>query len=213
MYKPRTVAQFKVMEFLKASFELEEFLIAPLSLNGLMLEDRTGVRIAFVCHNDTILESAIPAPAGRKEVLLFAERLRMAYPRPEEQTFEAKTKLWLDAPGLVTFQQALGLKDDLFRHYLKYTVHSEDVIRSLVASGMVTEEEFHSILLWYLNGNWDGNRLCVSGVDSAGVCVELVLKVHQPDQELFQFYLEGDEETLYEWCGRVMGQNDYDCAG
>lgn len=142
MYKPRTIAQFKVMEYLKSSFVMEDCLVSPISLNGLMLEDRTMERIAFICYDDRIWESTIPAPAGRNSVRIFAHRLCLAYPRPEQQIFEAKTTLWLDHPGLLTYQQALGLPDDLFRHYLRYGVPTEDEVGQLAAQGRVSDEEY-----------------------------------------------------------------------
>ena len=47
MYKPHTIEQYKVYHFLEENFALEHFLLAPLSHFGLMLEDKTGEKIAF----------------------------------------------------------------------------------------------------------------------------------------------------------------------
>ena len=47
MYKPHTIEQYKVYRFLEENFALEHFLLAPLSRFGLMLEDKTGEKIAF----------------------------------------------------------------------------------------------------------------------------------------------------------------------
>jgi len=47
MYKPHTIEQYKVYRFLEENFALEHFLLAPLSRFGLMLEDKTGEKIAI----------------------------------------------------------------------------------------------------------------------------------------------------------------------
>ena len=52
MYKPHTIEQYKVYRFLEENFALEHFLLAPLSRFGLMLEDKTGEKIAFAFLND-----------------------------------------------------------------------------------------------------------------------------------------------------------------
>lgn len=189
MYKPRTVNQFKVMEFLKENFVTDVCLISPISRDGLMLEDRNMDRIGFVCHSDIISECVIPEPGTRGALRMFAESLRLAYPRAEQRTFEAKTQHWLNCPGLVTYQQALGLDDDLFRHYLKHPMLTEDDVRHLTTLGRVSEDVYHSILLWYLDGHCADNHLCVGGVDSAGTCIDLTFRYRQPNAELLQFYL------------------------
>ena len=51
MYKPQTVEQFKILQFLKDEFELSEFVLSPLSRRSLMLEDAKGDRIAFQLHD------------------------------------------------------------------------------------------------------------------------------------------------------------------
>lgn len=54
MYKPRTIGQFKVLEYLKSQFALDAFLVAPISRDGLMLMDRNEETIAFECCGSTI---------------------------------------------------------------------------------------------------------------------------------------------------------------
>ena len=58
MYKPHTIEQYKVYRFLEENFALEHFLLAPLSRFGLMLEDKTGEKIAFAFLNDAALRPA-----------------------------------------------------------------------------------------------------------------------------------------------------------
>ena len=48
MYKPHTIEQYKVYRFLEENFALEHFLLAPLSRFGLILEDKTGEKIALI---------------------------------------------------------------------------------------------------------------------------------------------------------------------
>lgn len=40
MYKPYTIDQYKVYQFLEENFALDQFLLSPLSRNALMLEDK-----------------------------------------------------------------------------------------------------------------------------------------------------------------------------
>lgn len=47
MYKPHTIEQYKIQQFLDHTFAMEHFLVSPLSRSALMLEDRCGERIAF----------------------------------------------------------------------------------------------------------------------------------------------------------------------
>ena len=66
MYKPHTIEQYKVYRFLEENFALEHFLLAPLSRFGLMLEDKTGEKIAFAflndCGNSNRFSKTIPQP-------------------------------------------------------------------------------------------------------------------------------------------------------
>lgn len=47
MYKPHTIEQYKIQQFLDANFVMEHFLVSPLSRTSLLLEDKTGEQIAF----------------------------------------------------------------------------------------------------------------------------------------------------------------------
>ena len=47
MYKPHTIEQYKIQQFLDANFAMEHFLVSPLSRISLLLEDKTGDQIAF----------------------------------------------------------------------------------------------------------------------------------------------------------------------
>lgn len=66
MYKPHTIEQYKIQQFLDHTFAMEHFLVSPLSRSALMLEDRCGERIAFSFSDNEVREIPIPsAPSPR----------------------------------------------------------------------------------------------------------------------------------------------------
>jgi hypothetical protein len=76
MYKPHTIEQYKVYRFLEENFALEHFLLAPLSRFGLILEDKTGEKIAFAFLNNCVQEIPVPAPAAPETVTAFLKQFR-----------------------------------------------------------------------------------------------------------------------------------------
>ena len=67
MYKPHTIEQYKIQQFLDHTFAMEHFLVSPLSRSALMLEDRCGERIAFSFSDNEVREIPIPsAPSPDK---------------------------------------------------------------------------------------------------------------------------------------------------
>lgn len=153
MYKPHTIEQYKVYRFLEENFALEHFLLAPLSRFGLMLEDKTGEKIAFAFLNDCVQEIPVPAPAAPKTVIAFLKQFRSLTPRPVIHDFEALTRWWLDNPNPLTYQQALGMSDILYRHFLSHPLINEDDALRLARKGLVTESEYNDLQLWYFNGH------------------------------------------------------------
>ena len=91
MYKPHTIEQYKVYRFLEENFALEHFLLAPLSRFGLMLEDKTGEKIAFAFLNNCVQEIPVPAPAAPETVTAFLKQFRSLTPHPVVHDFEALT--------------------------------------------------------------------------------------------------------------------------
>ena len=63
MYKPHTIEQYKIQQFLDANFAMEHFLVSPLSRTSLLLEDKTGEQIAF---GFLIISTRNPDPAAGK---------------------------------------------------------------------------------------------------------------------------------------------------
>ena len=57
MYKPHTIEQYKIQQFLDHTFAMEHFLVSPLSRSALMLEDRCGERIAFPSQTTKCVKS------------------------------------------------------------------------------------------------------------------------------------------------------------
>ena len=147
MYKPHTIEQYKVYRFLEENFALEHFLLAPLSRFGLMLEDKTGEKIAFSFLNDCVQEIPVPAPAAPEIVIAFLKQFRSLTPRPVVHDFEALTRWWLNNPNPLTYHQALGMSDDLYRHFLSHPLISEDEALRLARKGLVTESEYNDLQL------------------------------------------------------------------
>ncbi|MFR5005762.1 MAG: hypothetical protein ACLTDZ_03235 [Oscillospiraceae bacterium] len=147
MYKPHTIEQYKVYRFLEENFALEHFLLAPLSRFGLMLEDKTGEKIAFAFLNDCVQEIPVPAPAAPETVTAFLKQFRDLTPHPVVHDFEALTRWWLNNPNPLTYQQALGMSDDLYRHFLSHPLISEDEALRLARKGLVTESEYNDLRL------------------------------------------------------------------
>ena len=68
MYKPHTIEQYKIQQFLDANFVMEHFLVSPLSRTSLLLEDKTGEQIAFGFFDNKVQEIPIPPPAKLEDV-------------------------------------------------------------------------------------------------------------------------------------------------
>lgn len=175
MYKPRTVEQFKVMEFLKDNFQVEYLLVAPVSRSGLMIEDRNGDRMAFQWLDGSVLEAPLPTPASKEEHIAFVKAFRVDPRHPQFMSFDDLTTWWLDHPTPLTHQQILNLPDDLYRRYLMCGCLLElDDVLALVMEDQISRTEFLDIKLWYLNGHNGGNWLGPVGVDGTRERYELV---------------------------------------
>lgn len=192
MYKPLTIEQYKVYQFLKERFELSHFLLSPVSRSALMLEDHTGERIAFHYQDGTVSESEIPEPAKPEEIKAFLTWFRSLKPRPQAKNFEEVTRWWLNHPNPLNHQQALGLKDELYRYYLSHTQLKEEAVLSLVSKGLVTEDEYKGILLWYLDGHNFSFWLGSLGLDGTGNIYGLITHYLTPQARQYSFYLLDD---------------------
>ena len=192
MYKPRTIGQYKVMGFLRDQFHLDSCIVWPISRDGLLLEDQNHDQIAFASDEDGIYECEIPEPGTRTDVRMFHEYLRHKCPEPHQQTFDAKTQLWLTAPIGISYAQALGLGDELFRHYLTYPMMDKEDILRRIATGMVSMDDFRSMQLWYMDGHTKDTLLVIAGIDGIGQYADMVFHYRTPYAECHQFYLRED---------------------
>lgn len=192
MYKPYTIDQYKVYQFLEQNFALEHFLLSPISGSTLMLEDKMGDRIAFAFQNGRVHEVSIPPPSPPEVVKEYLRRFHSLAPKPELNTFDDVTRWWVSHPNPLTYQQALGLPDELYRHFLSHPLLEEEEVRRLAASGLVTEEQYRDIQLWLRNGNMTRHWLGFRRLDGTGELCGLVFNYGSPEAHEFQFYLLDD---------------------
>ena len=164
MYKPHTIEQYKIQRFLDETFAMEHFLVSPLSRTSLLLEDETGEQLAFGFLDDEVREIPLPPPAAPEEIKDFIRRFRALNPKPRLRTFEDITRWWLGHPNPLTYQQALGLSDELYR----------------------------DIQLWYLDGNTISHWLGPFGVDGTGNLYRLIFSYGTPAARALKFYLLDD---------------------
>ena len=128
-------------------------------------------------------------PADPASVDLFRRCLDFQFPKSSQRTFPARNALWSTGAFPLTYQQALGLPDDLFRHYLKTQPLTREEVRDLAARGSVTEPDFWSMQLWRLDGHTEDCTLCGPWEDGVGTYGILFLpRPGQPAEEL-HFYV------------------------
>lgn len=192
MYRPCTIEQYHVYQYLNEQFVLEACLVLPLSRSALMLEDRTGEKIAFQYKNCQVKEIPIPPPPDPKDVSRFLERFRSLNPRPKFTSLESMTRWWLDHPNPLTHQQALGLSDELYRHYLSHPLLDTEKAWALASKKLITEHEYRNLLLWYRDNLTEPCWLGQIGVDGTGNLYELILRYRRPDEARISFYLLDD---------------------
>ena len=171
---------------------MEHFLVSPLSRTSLLLEDETGEQLAFGFLDDEVREIPLPPPAAPEEIKDFIRRFRSLNPKPRLRTFEDITRWWLDHPTPLTYQQALGLSDELYHHFLSRPMIDEDDAYRLASSGLVSEDDYRDIQLWYLNSNAAARWLGPLGVDGTGNLYGLTFGYGTPAARTLRFYLLDD---------------------
>ena len=189
IYKPNTAAQFRVMEYLREIFDTSLCLIYPARPNALVLEDQFGERLEFFLRDGKVLEHPLMPPANSASVDLFRRCLDFQFPTPSQQTFSARNALWATGAFPLTYQQALDLPDDLFRHYLKTQPLTREEVRTLAARGSVTESDFRSMQLWRLDGHTEDCALCGPWDDGIGTYGILFFFQSGQLAEEFNFYV------------------------
>lgn len=192
MYKPHTIEQYKIQQFLDHTFAMEHFLVSPLSRSALMLEDRCGERIAFSFSDNEVREIPIPSAPSPDKVKSFIRSFRALGAKPHLRTFEDVTRWWLNHPNPLTYQQALGLPDELYRRFLSSTPIEDEDAQRLAASGLVSEDAYQDIQLWYLNVNTANCWLGPLGIDGTGNLYALTFNYGTPRAKELKFYLLDD---------------------
>ena len=192
MYKPHTIEQFKVQQFLEHTFAIDHFLVSPLSRTALMLEDKDGERIAFSFSDNEVREIPIPPAADLEKVKAFIRQFHALDPKPHLRTFEEITRWWLDHPNPLTYQQALGLSAELYRRFLSHPMIDDEDAWRMASSGLVSEDGYRDIQLWYFNGNSFTCWLGPLGVDGTGNLYALTFNYGTPRARELRFYLLDD---------------------
>lgn len=175
MYKPCTDAQFKVLEYLRGSFDTSLCLIYPSGPDGLVLEDPHGGKLAFSWQDGRIKEQPVPEPGSIDDVYLFGDTLIDRCPDQSRWTFEMRHKLWMEGTFHVTYQQAMGLPDELFRHYLSHPMIAAEDIPGLVVQGTMAKESYYSLLLWLQDGHTEDCALIGPFEEPSGTYAYLIL--------------------------------------
>ena len=160
MYKPHTIEQFKVQQFLEHTFAIDHFLVSPLSRTALMLEDKDGERIAFSFSDNEVREIPIPPAADLEKVKAFIRQFHALDPKPHLRTSHPM-------------------------------IDDEDAWR-MASSGLVSEDGYRDIQLWYFNGNSFTCWLGPLGVDGTGNLYALTFNYGTPRARELRFYLLDD---------------------
>ena len=188
-YNPCTAAQYRIMGYLREAFETSLCLIYPSRPNAMVLEDQFGEKLEFFFRDGKILEHSLMPPADPASVDLFRRCLDFQFPVPSQKTFSARIALWSTGAFPLTYQQALDLPDDLFRHYLKTQPLTKEEVRDLAARGSVTEPDFWSMQLWRLDGHTEDCMLCGPWDDGGGTYGILFLPQPGQQAEELHFYV------------------------
>ena len=95
-------------------------------------------------------------------------------------------------PNPLTYQMALNLPDDLYRHFLAHMILEDEEVYRLVEKGLVTENEYLDIRLWYHNGPFRDHWLGPLGVDGTGYLYGLTRLYRKPNTYEMHFYVMDD---------------------
>lgn len=189
MFKPHTIEQFKVLCYINEQFERGSVLISPASRTALKVSDRVGDSLVFDFLSDHVVEvdeRPVPSPEVKSA---FLRQFWAAPCHPVFQNLEDIVRWWHQEERPINFQQALGLPDDLFLHFLEHDIIDTEEVTRLVSMGRVSEEQYLAIRLWYKNGNFGVNWLGPTGVDGTGSLYELALNYRTGTELRFPFYV------------------------
>src|SRR5699024_2541887 len=119
-------------------------------------------------------EIPLPPPAAPEEIKDFIRRFRALNPKPRLRTFEDITRWWLDHPNPLTYQQALGLSDGLYRHFLSHPMIEEEDAYRLASSGLGGEHHHCAIQPSHSHGTTTSHWVRPFGVDGTGLLYRLL---------------------------------------
>lgn len=192
MFKPHTIEQFKVMEYLKVIFSVERLIVSPDSRTALRIEDETGDSLVFGWRDGRAVKvPASPVPS-KSECQAFIKAFLANPASPPLQNLEDIVRWWHAEDRPISLQQALNLPDDLYRHYLTHEVYSTEEVCRLAITGLMTEEEYLSVRLWYRDGNSTSNWVGPEGTDGTGNLYGIAFRDLRPNYTRFVFYVMDD---------------------
>lgn len=192
MYKPFTVELFQIQEYLKNQFDLSHFIQMPMKRDTILLQDKSGEQIAFQCQNNTVRQIPIPTSLSRKQAIAYIRSLRMSKRIPELNTFWEVTQWWAKYPNPLTYQQALGLPDDLYVHYLTHNLFDDVDVLMTVSQKVISEDDLKSIRLWCRDGNFHRCYLGEYGVDGSGETYKFIWDYGKPNALTYIFYIKNE---------------------
>lgn len=132
MYKPFAVELFRIQQYLSNKFDLAHFVQMPLRRNTIILQDECGEKVAFTYQNNIVMQIPIPSTLSKEESAAYIQCLRQTRKLPNLRTFQEVTRWWASNPTPLTYQQALGLPDDLYIHYLTHTIARIRISRKVI---------------------------------------------------------------------------------
>lgn len=192
MYKPFTIELFQIQQYLKERFDLNQFLQKPVSRDTVVLQDKNGEQIAFTCQNKTVSQIPIPTALTREEVNAYIRCLRKSENMPQVKTFEDVTRWWCDNPNPLTYQQALGLSDELYAHFLTHKIPDDESVLQLVQQDVISEDDYKSLHLWCLNRRFQRCYLGFYGVDGNGDSYNFIWNYGEPNAVSYIFYIKNE---------------------
>ncbi len=157
-----------------------------------MLEDQKGEKIAFSFEHGQIRETNIPEPVSRETARAFIQSVRHSTCPPQLKSYQDVTQWWLNTPNPLSYQQAVGLSDGLYRHFLTHELLDNEGVIKVASRKVITESEYNDILLWYLS---EGQFFCwlgPSGVDGTGDFYRLIINYGKDNERSFTFYLKNE---------------------
>lgn len=192
MYKPHTIEQYKVLQYMKEHFQMDQFILSPLSRSSLMLEDMKGEKIAFEFLDGSIHQVSIPEPISDDEVSAYVRAMKANTHKALFRTFDDATRWWLNTPNPLSYQQLFGMSDEIYRHFLTRKLLSDEDVMELVSRKVVTELEYLDIRLWYWNGNMSSCWLGPYGVDGTGNSYQMIFNYRTSNEHRFLFYVKDE---------------------